>query len=106
MIGIGKIVEAIEVNSEEELEVADLSEEDLEDEANSEEALKDLIEALVRCMMLPVINVEKNVKFHLNLQEISLFFAVIVLEKVKVQAEVLVQEAEVDPHLLECPQNN
>lgn len=33
------------------------------------------------CMMLLVINVENNAKFHLDPQEINLFFAVIVLEK-------------------------
>ena len=78
------------------------------EEASEEEAkiLEDLKEDLLRCMMLPVLNVEKNVKFHLDLLGISLFFAVIVLDKVKVQAEVPVHSAEIDPHHLEYLQSN
>jgi hypothetical protein len=43
------------------------------------------IESLKRCMMLFVMSAEKSVKFHSNLQEINLFYAVIVLKKAEVQ---------------------
>ena len=97
MIMIGT-AEAVEEDLEADLAAADLVEEDLEDEADSKEDL-------LRCMMLPVINVEKNVKFHLDPLEISLFFAVIVSGKVR-EAEVLVQEVQGDHLGLECLQNN
>jgi hypothetical protein len=101
-----EIAEAVEEDLKAGLAEADLVEEDLGDEADSEEILpEDSKENLLRCMMLLVINVEKNVKFHLDPLEISLFFAVIVLGKPR-EAEVLVQEAEIDPHHLEYLQNN
>ena len=49
-------------------------------------------EDLLRCMMLSVINVRKNVKFHLNLLVVSLFCAVTALEK---RVEVLLDQGEV-----------
>ena len=106
MIEIAKIVETVKENLETGLAAADLAEEDLGDETDSEEILEDSKEDLLKCMMLLVINVEKNVKFHLDPLGISLFFAVIVLGKVKVQAEVLVQETEIGPQHLDFLQNN
>jgi hypothetical protein len=109
MIEMGEIeiAEAVEEDLEAGLAAADSAEEvEVEVDSAGEEILGDSGENLLRCMMLFVINVGKNVKFHLDPLGISLFFAVIVSGKVKVQAEVLVQEAEIDLRHLECLQNN
>jgi len=81
---------------------ADLAEADLEEDLEDEEALEEIQEGqedldkvqeggleenLLKCMMLFVINAEKNAKFHLNLQEISLFFAEIALDKATQEGE-------------------
>ena len=109
MIEMGEIeiAEAVEEDLEAGLAAADSAEEvEVEVDSAGEEILGDSGENLLRCMMLFVINVGKNVKFHLDPLGISLFFAVIVSDKVvrvQVQEEVLVQEV----HLgLECLQSN
>ena len=80
-----EIAEAVEVDLEADQAVTDLAEEGLKDEGDlEEESLEDLKENLWKCIMLPVINAEKNAKFHLNLQEVNQFYAVIVLEIMKV----------------------
>jgi hypothetical protein len=108
MAEMAEIAEAVEEDLEADLVEVDLAEEDLGDEedlAEEEVEAEDSKENLLKCMMLPVINVEKNVKFHLDPLEISLFFAVIVSGKVR-EAEVLVQEVQGDHLGLECLQNN
>lgn len=68
--------------------------------------LEGLKEDLMKCMMLFVIIVEKNVKFHLNQQVINLFFAVIVLEKLKIREVILVQKTKTDQVKWEYRKNN
>ena len=76
----------------EDLEVAD-SVEEMADEMDSE---AEILEDPLKCMKLPAINAENNVKFHLNQPETNRFFAVIVLEKIQVREMILIQEIRIE----------
>lgn len=101
---ITEIVEAVEEDLETAL-AADSAEEDQKEE-DSEEILEDSRENLLKCMMLLAVNAEKNARFHSDLQEASLFFAVIVLGKLEALTEVLAREAEIGLLNPEYLQNN
>ena len=57
------------------------------------EAEEALAEGL-RCMMLPALNAEKTAKFHSDLQEKNLFYAVIALENAEMLVRWIIQDQE------------
>ena len=98
---------------EADLAEADLAEDpkdEVDSEADSEaaeiEILEDPKEDQLKCMMLPAINAEINVKFLLDPQEKNLFIATTVLRIAMVQTANLAQEAKVVLLNQESLQNN